>query len=87
MDQWRFPWSKDHGSIEAGFPAWPVALAVSFPWSKDHGSIEADCPNAAKRALDRFPWSKDHGSIEAVYAIGLSRLRAGISVVERSRLH
>ncbi len=37
----RFPWSKDHGLIEA--PTWRAGCwsRGPFPWSKDHGLIEA----------------------------------------------
>ena len=36
-----FPWSKDHGSIEAPGAHVAAEVAAVFPWSKDHGSIEA----------------------------------------------
>ena len=36
-----FPWSKDHGLIEAVTHRTFTRVVVKFPWSKDHGLIEA----------------------------------------------
>ncbi len=60
-----FPWSKDHGLIEAKVAWGPAGTRVIFPWSKDHGLIEAAGRLPVPAFAGRFPWSKDHGLIEA----------------------
>ncbi len=37
----HFPWSKDHGLIEACWCHQAIRTSRAFPWSKDHGLIEA----------------------------------------------
>ena len=62
----KFPWSKDHGLIEAHRESTHAGRQnPRFPWSKDHGLIEARRICCSPAGFNQFPWSKDHGLIEA----------------------
>ncbi len=61
-----FPWSKDHGLIEAMvFHVFPKGRGNGFPWSKDHGLIEATATiNTATRLVMSFHGRKIMASLK-----------------------
>ena len=85
--QTGFPWSKDHGLIEARGRVGRAKRFAAFPWSKDHGLIEAIIAANQSSRVNTFPWSKDHGLIEAPSSPGIVPDGQTISMVERSWPH
>ena len=61
-----FPWSKDHGLIEAAHsPGLSSATAGNFHGRKIMASLKLLTERWGDVGGWLFPWSKDHGLIEA----------------------
>src|SRR5690606_19725721 len=83
-----FPWSPDHGSIEA-VPRddQVVPPSPAFPWSPDHGSIEAPGARGLRSDSPGFRGPPTTAPLKRIRGI-IPRLNgAGVSVVPRPRLH
>ncbi len=59
-----FPWSIDHGLIEAAQCSVQLAPLIDLSWSIDHGLIEAWVAEGRKAAAERFPWSMITASLK-----------------------